>query len=130
MRYQIVHKRYWTISCTSLPKQPSVGSLFAYRCLAFLQFFCMKCGITGKVLSNLRHYEHWAMLQNLFFLQQQKAIRAISSASHNAHAEPLFKIYNILKLKDIFNYCLLTFYYNMRNNKFPHYIATLFRLNY
>ena len=59
------------------------------------------------------------------FLQQKKAIRAISSASHNAHTEPLFKIYNILKLKDIFNYNrLLTFYYNLRHNKVPHYIAT------
>ena len=44
------------------------------------------------------------------FLQQKKAIRAISSASHNAHTEALFKIFNILKLNDIFNYRLLTFY--------------------
>ena len=58
------------------------------------------------------------------FLQQKKAIRAISSASHNAHTEPLFKIFNILKLNDIFNYRLLTFYYNLRHNKVPHYIAT------
>ena len=58
------------------------------------------------------------------FLQQKKAIRAISSASHNVHTEPLFKIFNILKLKDIFNYRLLTFYYNLRHNKVPHYIAT------
>ena len=28
------------------------------------------------------------------FHQQKKAIRAISSASHNAHTEPLFKIFN------------------------------------
>ena len=58
------------------------------------------------------------------FLQQKKAICAISSASHNAHTEPLFKIFNILKLNDIFNYRLLTFYYNLRHNKVPHYIAT------
>ena len=58
------------------------------------------------------------------FLQQKKAIRAISSASHNAHTEPLFKIFNILKLKDIFNFRLLTFYYNLKHNKVPHYIAT------
>ena len=58
------------------------------------------------------------------FLQQKKAIRAISSASQNAHTEPLFKIYNSLKLKDIFNYRLLIFCYNLRHNKIPHYIAT------
>ena len=58
------------------------------------------------------------------FVHQKKAIRAISSASHNAHTEPLFKIYNILKLKDNFNYRLLPFYYNLRHNEVPHYIAT------
>ena len=58
------------------------------------------------------------------FHQQNKAIRAISSARHNAHTEPLFKIYNILKLKDIFNYRLLTFYYNLQLNKVSHYIET------
>ena len=61
---------------------------------------------------------------NLFFFSKRTIIRAISSASHNAHTEPLFKIFNILKLKDIFNYRLLTFYYNLRHNKVPHYIAT------
>ena len=58
------------------------------------------------------------------FLQQKKAMRAISFSSHNAHTEPLFKIYNILKLKDISNYRLLTFYYNLGHNKVPHYIET------
>ena len=58
------------------------------------------------------------------FFQQKKAIDAISSASHNAHTEPLFIIYNILKLKDIFNYRLLIFYYNLRHNKVPHFIGT------
>ena len=37
------------------------------------------------------------------FLQQKRAIRAISSAGYKAHTEPLFKIYNILKLEDIYN---------------------------
>ena len=59
-----------------------------------------------------------------FFFNKKKAIRAISSGSHNAHTEPLFIIFNILKLKDIFNYRLLSFYYNLRHNKVPHYIAT------
>ena len=33
------------------------------------------------------------------FLQQKRAIRAISSAGYKAHTEPLFKIYNILKIR-------------------------------
>ena len=32
----------------------------------------------------------------------KKAIRAISSAGYNAHTEPLFKLYNVLKVEDIY----------------------------
>ena len=35
------------------------------------------------------------------FMQQKKAIRAISLAGYNAHTEPLFKLYNVLKVEDI-----------------------------
>ena len=41
------------------------------------------------------------------FLQQKRAIRAISSAGYEAHTEPLSKIYNILKLEDVYNHRLL-----------------------
>ena len=62
------------------------------------------------------------------FVQQKRAIRAISSAGYKAHTEPLFKIYNILKLKDVYNYRMLVFYYNIKNNKVPTYL-TLFLPN-
>ena len=58
------------------------------------------------------------------FLQQKRAIRAISSAGYKAHTEPLFKIYNILKLEDIYNYKMLVFYYNLKNNKVPSYLTS------
>ena len=58
------------------------------------------------------------------FLQQQKSIRAISSACYKAHTEPLFKIYNILKLEDVYNYRMLVFYYNLKNNKVPSYLTS------
>ena len=58
------------------------------------------------------------------FLQQKRAIRAISSAGYKAHTEPLFKIYNILKLEDIYNYRMLVFYYNLKNNKVPSYLTS------
>ena len=58
------------------------------------------------------------------FMQQKKAIRAISSAGYNAHTEPLFKLYNVLKVEDIYNYRLLVLYYNLKHNKVPNYITS------
>ena len=39
----------------------------------------------------------------------KKANRAINSAGYNAHTEPLFKLYNLLKLEDIYKFRLLIF---------------------
>ena len=55
---------------------------------------------------------------------KKRAIRAISSAGYKAHTEPLFKIYKILKLEDVYNYRLLVFYYNLKNNKVPYYLTS------
>ena len=49
------------------------------------------------------------------FLIQKRASRAISSAGYNAHTEPLFKFYNVLKVEDIYNYRLLVLYYNLKH---------------
>ena len=46
---------------------------------------------------------------------QKKAIRAINSAGYNAHTEPLFKLYNLLKVEDIYKFRLLVFYHNLCN---------------
>ena len=48
---------------------------------------------------------------------QKKAIRAINSAGYNAHTEPLFKLYNLLKVEDIYKFCLLVFYHNLIYDK-------------
>ena len=50
------------------------------------------------------------------FMLQKRAIRAISSAGYDAHTEPLFKFYNVLKVEDIYNYRLLVLYYNLKGN--------------
>ena len=58
------------------------------------------------------------------FLQQKRAIRAISGAGYNAHTEPLFKIYKLLKIDDIYNCRLLVLYYNLLHNKVPQYLSS------
>ena len=52
------------------------------------------------------------------------SIRAISSAGYNAHTEPLFKFYNVLKVEDIYNYRLLALYYNLKHKNVPYHIAS------
>ena len=50
----------------------------------------------------------------------ESTTRAISSAGYNAHTEPLFKFYNILKVEDI----PLVLYYNLKHNIVPDYITS------
>ena len=59
-----------------------------------------------------------------FFFKQKRAIRAISCAGYNAHTEPLFKIYKLLKIDDIYNRRLLVLYYNLVHNKVPQYLSS------
>ena len=58
------------------------------------------------------------------FFTQKRAICAISCAGYNAHTEPLFKIYKLLKIDDIYNCRLLVLYYNLVHNKLPQYLST------
>ena len=58
------------------------------------------------------------------FMLQKRAIRAISSAVYNAHTEPLFKFYNVLKVEDIYNFRLLVLYYNLKHKNVPFHIAS------
>ena len=55
---------------------------------------------------------------------QKRAIRAISSAGYNAHTEPLFKFFKVLKVEDIYNYKLLVLYYNLKHKNVPYHIAS------
>ena len=53
------------------------------------------------------------------FMLQKKAIRAINSAGCNAHTESLLKLYNLLKVEDIYKFRLLIFYHNLIYDKVP-----------
>ena len=60
----------------------------------------------------------------IYLCNKKKTIRAISSAGYNAHSEPLFKFYNVIKVEDIYTYRLLVLYYNLKHNKVPNYITS------
>ena len=60
---------------------------------------------------------------------QKKAVRIISHSKYNAHTEPIFKSFNILKLDDIVIYFAVKFYYKLKNNTLPLYFIEMFSTN-
>ena len=55
----------------------------------------------------------WGKESESILLLQKRAIYAIASAGYRAHSEPLFKIYNLLTVTDIYQQRLLIFYYKI-----------------
>ena len=43
----------------------------------------------------------WGYQSNRMFKLQKRAIRIVANGKYNAHTEPLFKLYRILKLSDV-----------------------------
>ena len=57
---------------------------------------------------------------------QKKAVRIIANANFNAHTEPIFKDLKLLRVDDLYNLKILTFYYNYINHKLPEYFTNNF----
>ena len=64
----------------------------------------------------------WGNKSGKILQLQKKAIRAVSCAGYISHTKPLFKIYVILKVNDIYKYKLLTLYCNAKKSNIPIYI--------
>ena len=64
----------------------------------------------------------WGTDSNTIFILQKKAVRTIASAGYNAHTESFFKLYNLLKIEDIYEFCLLVQYHNISHLKTPQYL--------
>ena len=62
-------------------------------------------------------------------LLQKRAIRYIHNSHYNSHTEPLFKISNIMKINDQFDYESLMFMYDFDNGKLPRSFDNVFRYN-
>ena len=55
----------------------------------------------------------------------KKGIRIITLSKYNSHTAPLFKMCNILKVKDILALKELKLYYQFLHNNLPHYLQNL-----
>ncbi len=56
------------------------------------------------------------------FMLPKRAIRIVENSKYNAHTEPLFKLYRILKLSDVLTLQTMKVYNKFRNNELPVYM--------
>ena len=63
----------------------------------------------------------WGSQIDRIHLLQKRAIRTISKSNFRAHAEPLVKEHNLLKVQDIYYIAILKFYVKLVNNHLPDY---------
>ena len=56
------------------------------------------------------------------FKLQKRAIRIVANTKCNAHTEPLFKLYRILKLSDVLTLQTMKVYHKFRNKELPVYM--------
>ena len=67
---------------------------------------------------------------NKLIVLQKKAVRSISGASYIAHTNPILKLLNILKLKDIYHSEIIKFVYSFIRGEMPNSISTFFSLSH
>ena len=86
---------------------------------------------TGVLLYNsliLPHINYcimaWGYQSNRMFKLQKRAIRIVANSKYNAHTEPLFKLYWILKRANILTLHTMNVgvYHKFRNNELPVYM--------
>ncbi len=58
----------------------------------------------------------WVYQGNHMFKLQKIAIRIVANSKYNAHTEPLFKLYRILKLSVVLTLHTIKVYHKYRNN--------------
>ena len=63
----------------------------------------------------------WGFNTHRIMTLQKKTLRIITLSKYNAHAEPLFKQLNLLKMEDILILQQLKFYFKYVHNKLPTY---------
>ena len=61
---------------------------------------------------------------------QKRAMRYIHNSTYNSHTEPLFKLSNIMKLEDVYNYQMALFMYDLSHKKLPLSFDSTFKFTY
>ena len=61
---------------------------------------------------------------------QKRAMRYIPNSTYNSHTDPLFKLSNIMKLENVYNYQMALFMYDLSHNKLPLSFDSNFKFTY
>ena len=61
---------------------------------------------------------------------QKRAMRYIHNSTYNSHTDPLFKLSNIMKLEDVYNYQMALFMYDLSHKKLPLSFDSTFKFTY
>ena len=57
-------------------------------------------------------------------------MRYIHNSTYNSHTDPLFKLSNIMKLEDVYNYQMALFMYDLSHKKLPLSFDSTFKFTY
>ena len=84
---------------------------------------------SSLILSHL-HYGIlcWGFGRHKLFRLQKKAIRIIAKQKYNAHTDPIFKKFKLLKIDDIFKIQSLKFLYKYKKGETPKYFDGIFEI--
>ena len=64
----------------------------------------------------------WGYQSDRMFKLQKRAIRIVANSKYNAHTQPLFKQFRILKLSDVLILQTMKVYHKFRNKELPVYM--------
>ena len=114
----------WTKHTTEISKKISRMTGVLYRMRNILPRNILLSLYNTMILPHINYcLLSWGKESADLLLLQKRAARIITSAKYHAHSEPIFKCLNIMKIEDIYNQRLLTFYYNLINNNLPIYFT-------
>ena len=87
--------------------------------------------LNSLVLSHLQFgITNWGFEWDRISKLQKRTLRIMTNSRYNAHTEPLFKQFHLLKVKDIFDVQRLKFWYEFVNNELPSYFRNMFTYNH
>ena len=112
----------WKAHTESIGKKISKTIGIMNRLKHYLPMYTLKTIYNSLINSRLNYgILCWGLKQNGLVQLQKKAVRVIVNANYNAHADPIFKRLNILKVDDIAVSKLYKFYYRYTKKTLPHY---------
>ena len=87
--------------------------------------------LNSLVLSHLQFgITNWGFEWDRISKLLKRTLRIMTNSRYNAHTEPLFKQFHLLKVKDIFDVQCLKFWYKFMNNELPNYFRNMFTYNH